>query len=89
MRKQGAADKNTRLGVKVEPRPYAIRPAGVAQVGVSIGTHVTGRGKEMFGAFERVKDGSGYSPPAGPTSGAGQGPGANRTTHPRGSQGKR
>jgi hypothetical protein len=60
---------------KREPRPTAISPSAVAQLGSSL-------------AFKgsALAMGKGYQTPVGPTSPMGQGPGANRTVHRCGSQ---
>ena len=73
--RQGRADKDGRASWKVEPKPKAGNPEGVAQMGMAL-------------AFKHrpVLEGRGYAPP-GPMNSA-LGPGGGRTIHPSGSQGK-
>ena len=59
--KQGSGT-SSHSGGKVEPRSMAIRPAGVAQIGIAQGTHVMDKG-EMHGAFERMHAGRGFKAP--------------------------
>ena len=59
--KQGSG-MMSHMGMKVEPRPMAMRPAGVAQIGIAQGTHVMDKG-EMHGAFERMHAGRGFKAP--------------------------
>jgi hypothetical protein len=66
-----------RSAPKVEPKSTAINPGGAAQLG----------GKALAPKYATpLEAGPGYSTPVGPTSSMGQGPGANRQTHPSGSQ---
>jgi hypothetical protein len=70
--KQGHS--NTSYGPKREPRPMAINPAGVAQIGSALGNHVTdGSGK--VNPVEQMHQGRGYKAPSIPS-----------TVHHRGSQ---
>ncbi len=62
---------------KAEPKPRAISPGGVSQLGEHVGTRR---------AVQPLDVGRGYQP-KGPTSNMGQGPGANRQVHRCGSQG--
>lgn len=39
--RQGRASRDGSYGGKVEPKPHAYNPAGVAQIGVIVGSHVT------------------------------------------------
>jgi hypothetical protein len=72
---------------KAEPKPYAKRPAGVAQIGNLVGDHVTNRDSTGYKG-ERMDRGRGYSPPVGPTDNvAACGVGGGRTIHSCGSQG--
>lgn len=64
---------------KVEPKPHAINPGGAAQFG----------SKALAPKYATpLEAGRGYSPPVGPTSSMGVGPGANRQVHHCGSQGQ-
>lgn len=68
----------TRKSPKVEPKAYAINPAGVRQLGNTIDP------KER----EPLNAGRGYSPPVGPTDNvAAVGVGGGRTIMPSGGQG--
>lgn len=72
---------------KSEPKPYAKRPAGVAQIGNIVGDHVTNRDSTGYKG-ERMDRGRGYSPPVGPTDNvAAVGCGGGRTVYASGSQG--
>ena len=77
---QGISSKNVRhtTAPKVEPKPYAKRPAGVSQLGYSVGDHVTHRGQSTGYKGESMERGRGYAPPQGPTNMALSGPGAGR-----------
>jgi hypothetical protein len=50
---------------KTEPKPYAKRPAGVAQIGLAVGDHVTRRGTSTGYKGELMNRGSGYATPKG------------------------
>ena len=52
---------------KAEPKSHKMRPQGVAQIGGFYGNHSTNRGRTLTGAIERVRDGTGYATPVGPT----------------------
>jgi hypothetical protein len=73
--RQGRASKDGRASWKVEPKPQAASPEGVAQMGMAL-------------AFKHrpVFEGRGYAPP-GPDSHA-LGPGGGRTIYRSGSQAK-
>jgi hypothetical protein len=73
--RQGRASKNGRASWKVEPKPHAASPEGVAQMGMAL-------------AFKHhaVHEGRGYAPP-GPGTPA-LGPGGGRTIYRSGSQAK-
>jgi hypothetical protein len=71
---------------KVEPKPYAKRPAGAAAIGTSYGDHVTHRGNSTGYTGERLDRGRGYAPPQGPTNMALAGPGAGREVMRSGGQ---
>jgi hypothetical protein len=51
---------------KAEPRPRAINPSAVHQIGNLQGDHVTNKGSTGYRGEELVR-GQGYSPPVGPT----------------------
>jgi hypothetical protein len=68
-----------RQAPKVEPKSTAINPGGAAQLGSAALSPKYATPLEA---------GRGYSPPVGPTSSMGQGPGANRQVHHCGSQGQ-
>ena len=48
---------------KTEPIPYAKRPAGVSQLGYSVGDHVTNRAGSTGYKGEAMDRGPGYKPP--------------------------
>src|SRR5262249_23597586 len=63
---------------KAEPKPHAINPGGAAQLG----------SQALAPKYATpLQAGRGYSPPVGPSSNMGQGPGANRQVMRSGSQG--
>jgi hypothetical protein len=73
---------------KVEPRAHGINPGGVAQLGTSIGNHVTKSSSSSYRG-DPWGAGRGYSPPVGPTDNvAACGVGKGRTVHASGSQGQ-
>jgi hypothetical protein len=74
--KQGSGHSTHSQG-KVEPKPHAINPGGVAQLGIMQGNHVTGEGASVNGAVEAMHKGRGYSAPK-----------AGEDTHHCGSQGR-
>ena len=59
--------KNNREGRKVEPRPHAVSPGSVSQIGSSMGNHATEMGAKMkpWGGSEPLYSGRGYSTPTG------------------------
>jgi hypothetical protein len=71
---------------KVEPRAYAMSPAGASQLGGHIGNHVMESGKMLPGGGKSLYAGAGYNN-VGPTP-CGEGPGAGRTVQPHGGQGQ-
>jgi hypothetical protein len=73
---------------KVEPKPYAKRPAGTAAIGSFYGDHVTNRPGSTGFKGEKLDGGRGYSPPRGPTNNvAAVGVGGGRTVMRSGAQG--
>ena len=71
---------------KAEPKPYAKRPAGVAQIGNMVGDHITNRDSTGYKG-ERMDRGRGYAPPVGPTDNvAACGVGGGRTIYKTGQQ---
>jgi hypothetical protein len=86
---QGIRSKNVshRNAPKTEPRPRAINPSGVAQLGALVGDHITHKGSTGYRGEELVR-GKGYSGPVGPTDNvAACGVGGGRTVSKSGSQG--
>lgn len=76
--KQGRASSNTQTGAKMEPKPRAMNPAAVNQLGNHVGTKR---------AVEKMHVGKGFKSSAVPTLGKGnQGPGAHRTVRKSGTQ---
>jgi hypothetical protein len=71
---------------KVEPRAREMRPAGVSQLGNKQGSHVTHERDSSYRG-ERMRGGSGYNNPVGPTNMALEGPGAGCNIMPAGGQG--
>jgi hypothetical protein len=72
---------------KAEPRPRAVHPGGVGQLGQSQGTHVT-RGQESNYRGDPFYRGKGYATPVGPTDNvAACGVGGGRKVYASGSQG--
>jgi hypothetical protein len=73
---------------KSEPKPYAKRPAGVAQIGIMYGdkaTHGDPKGSGYKG--ERLDRGRGYATPVGPTDNVkAVGVGGGRTIYKTGTQ---
>lgn len=84
--RQGRASRDNNDGWKREPRPRAIVPAGVAQLGQRQGNHVTEQGSTRYGGVD-MAGGKGYKAPSGPAASSGVGGG--RDIHRSGSQGKR
>lgn len=77
--KQGNASTSGPDGRKIEPRPHAMSPAGVSQIGQSLGNHATGTGRILNGASKELYAGKGFMAPD-PVS---------CTSHKGGSQGRR
>jgi len=75
--KQGSGH-NSNSGRKTEPRPMAINPAGVSQIGEALGNHATESGKKLD-PQESMHAGRGFSAPKDD----------GRTVHHSGSQGRR
>jgi hypothetical protein len=72
---------------KVEPRPRAVHPGGVAQLGNKQGSHVT-RGEDSNYRGDPFYRGKGYATPVGPTDNvAACGVGGGRKVYASGSQG--
>jgi hypothetical protein len=72
---------------KVEPKPRAVHPGGVGQLGNMQGSHVT-RGEDSNYRGDPFYRGKGYATPVGPTDNvAAVGVGGGRTTYASGSQG--
>ena len=72
---------------KVEPRPRAVGPGGVGQLGNAQGSHVT-RGEESDYRGDPFYRGKGYATPVGPTDNvAACGVGGGRKVYASGSQG--
>jgi hypothetical protein len=72
---------------KSEPRPRAINPSSVAQLGALVGDHVTHKGKSTGYKGEELVRGKGYSGPIGPTDNVkAVGVGGGRTTYHCGTQ---
>lgn len=76
--KQGRASVSNQTGAKMEPKPKAMNPAAVNQLGNHVGNRA---------AIEKMHVGKGFKTSAVPTLGKGnQGPGAHRTVMKSGSQ---
>jgi hypothetical protein len=71
---------------KVEPKPRAVSPAAVSQIGQNLGNHSTDSQAYRTGA-EPLYAGPGYSTPVGPTKSV-PGPGGGREVRSTGSQGQ-
>jgi hypothetical protein len=72
---------------KTEPRPRAVHPGGVGQLGQKQGSHVT-RGEESNYRGDPFYRGRGYATPVGPTDNvAACGVGGGRKVYASGSQG--
>ena len=74
--KQGRASHSGSGATKVEPRPQAINPGGVGQLGIMQGNHVTD-GRPANNAIEPIHAGRGLKAPM-----------VGQTSHHAGSQGK-
>lgn len=75
-----------RSAPKAEPRPRAINPSSVAQLGALVGDHVTNKASTGYRGEELVR-GKGYSGPVGPTDNVkAVGVGGGRTTYHCGTQ---
>lgn len=75
---QGRASSSGPGSRKTEPRPHAVDPAGVSQIGQAMGNHATDTGKILHGASKPLYAGKGFEAPHD------QG----RTIHHGGSQGR-
>jgi hypothetical protein len=85
----GIASRNVthRNAPKREPRPRAINPSAVNQLGNLLGDHITNKATTGYRGEELVR-GKGYSGPIGPTDNvAACGVGGGRDVHKTGSQG--
>lgn len=72
---------------KTEPRPRAINPSAVHQIGNMLGDHLTDKSSTGYRGEQLVR-GKGYSGPVGPTNNvAACGVGGGRTVSKSGSQG--
>lgn len=60
--RQGRASRDNNDGRKVEPRPRAIVPAGVAEIGIAQGNHVTDHGSTGYGGVN-MYGGRGFKSP--------------------------
>jgi hypothetical protein len=79
--KQGRASVDNQNGAKVEPNPRKVNPGAVNQLGNHLGNPQ---------AIEKMYGGMGYKQVGDATLGKGnQGPGAHRTIHKTGSQGRK
>jgi len=74
--KQGRASRDGRYGGKVEPKPHAINPGGVAQLGQMQGSHVTSHDDTNYHG-DPMHAGRGYKSPM-----------IKSQSHNRGSQGR-
>lgn len=71
---------------KAEPRPRAMSPGAVSQLGNKVGDHVTNKASTGYRGEELVR-GKGYSGPVGPTDNVkAVGVGGGRTTYHCGTQ---
>ncbi len=61
--RQGQASRDGRAGGKVEPKPRAVNPAGVSQIGGNYGNHVTEETGKFNNAVENIYAGRGYTAP--------------------------
>lgn len=62
MTQQGRADRFGPAGQKIDPRPQAINPGGVSQIGISIGDH-SEKGDTNYRG-ESMNAGRGYRAPS-------------------------
>jgi hypothetical protein len=86
----GITGKNVRHGRygKSEPKPRAMSPAGVAQLGQHVGDHTTERARSSGYRGLDLERGRGYSTPIGPTDNvAAVGVGGGRTIYKSGTMG--
>jgi hypothetical protein len=86
---QGIKSRNVthRTAGKSEPKPRAISPAAVNQLGAHVGSHTTD-GRDTRYRGEQLVRGKGYAPPVGPTDNVkAVGVGGGRTTYHCGYQG--
>jgi hypothetical protein len=83
----GGARVTERQAPKVEPRAYAMNPAGVSQYGLAQGNHVSGGGgRTVQGGVQSMVGGAGYEA-VGPTRSV-PGVGGGRTVMPCGTEGQ-
>ena len=61
--KQGKANPDGRTGWKREPKSNAVSPAGVSQIGSSLGNHVTDDGRPLRNLAVNMYEGRGYAAP--------------------------
>ncbi len=61
--RQGQASRSGSAGAKREPIVKAVNPAGVSQIGSSMGNHVTENGQILRGVSEPLYKGRGYHAP--------------------------
>ena len=61
--RQGRASKDNNDGRKVEPIAKGVSPAGVSQIGSSLGNHGTEMGRILHGASEPMYEGRGFNAP--------------------------
>lgn len=61
--KQGRASVSGSMDRKVEPSAQAMNPAGVSQIGQSMGNHATGQGKVLHGTSTSMYAGRGFEAP--------------------------
>jgi hypothetical protein len=61
--KQGQASSSGPGGRKREPIAHAVSPAGVSQIGESLGNHATDSTKILHGASEPMYKGRGFEAP--------------------------
>lgn len=76
--KQGSSSY-TVADMKREPRPRAVSPAGVSQIGSALGNHTTDTSENLHGSSEPMYKRRGFEAPHD----------AGRTIHHGGSQGRR
>lgn len=77
--RQGSASNSGSGGRKIEPIAHAVNPAGVSEIGQSMGNHATDCTKILHGTSQPMYSGRGFEAPRD----------AGRTVHHGGSQGER